>query len=946
MSLRATYDILVQFTEFRNIDLYHQGVYYLRAQIYIPGEGSKPNPTRGSLDKNKNKKKKKKRNSSKSSNDANNNGAANNNTGEVDDYEKKAVHEVRPKQIAIPHQFFSLPSKMTSSARGQHVTGSDKLKRPAAIDDVYSFYQTRGFLVQYVEEIMEINDGCVFRLQLPYPYKADSHNKNINPFLGIDLMWADVEEDDNGNIIGLKKNRFKPVARSEFELKGLFEFNNQKPLHHYTPLLFDDTHFCQTGIIVHSTLHNIKFRPHSDQEVMVRKQHRLLSVSQKRDEGDDVDNNDLDNSISNDDNISQNSSDVQQIANVAANNNNNNKNIPGNVNKSNKGSPNNSISTNRRSSSSSGGGGGNLRVSRTPSMGFLNETFTSFLFPCPPSIDIITDGSVYYTSPLQEHLIRANDLYERYVGPLLIAYKELLKFIKLVIENFFPQELHQKYPHLVSITENTVLLNDTNLKQIDDNSKKREEGEGGGDQDDDNNDAVKEKLFSSKIAMPSPNAITTAILQSMNIVAGEIAILWHQFIEIVPKAYRKIEVYLRSNWEKNATLYCKKAIVTQALRKKHLIDPPDLDATETHNHAAMQLREDKKYVKNAEDDNLLRIFDYGMFSKRDNGCILFKSTYDALKKSEYEKYMEEQQQQAASNNNKGDAADINDISLNMGGGNNNNANNTKLHVIVLQHGFQGSQYDMRLFRDYLTFLYPHFKYLIATSNQNDTDLSFEVMGGRLAKEIHRYISEQCGPQGKNLYRLSFVGHSIGSVIIRTALSNKIMGPYLTKCHSFVTLSSPHLGHMFSPNYINTGLWLMKRWKKSLALEQISLTDSRDYKSSFFYQLSTIGGLQHFKKKVLLVGSHSDTYSPYHSARIEMCRAALDDLTGAGGDYRRMLENIWKSVDPSKVEKVDVSFKFEKSNLDTVLGRAAHIKFLDSVELTAILCLAWREIWDD
>ena len=114
-------------------------------------------------------------------------------------------------------------------------------------------------------------------------------------------MWADVEEDDNGNIIGLKKNRFKPVARSEFELKGLFEFNNQKPLHHYTPLLFDDTHFCQTGIIVHSTLHNIKFRPHSDQEVMVRKQHRLLSVSQKRDEGDELDNNDVDNTINNDD---------------------------------------------------------------------------------------------------------------------------------------------------------------------------------------------------------------------------------------------------------------------------------------------------------------------------------------------------------------------------------------------------------------------------------------------------------------------------------------------------------------------------------------------------------------------------------------------------------------------------------------------------------------------
>ena len=81
---------------------------------------------------------------------------------------------------------------------------------------------------------------------------------------------------------------------------------------------------------------------------------------------------------------------------------------------------------------------------------------------------------------------------------------------------------------------------------------------------------------------------------------------------------------------------------------------------------------------------------------------------------------------------------MNDVDLSI-------ENKQRIHVVVLQHGFQGSQYDMRLFRDYLTFLFPHFKYLIATSNQNDTDLSFEIMGGRLAKEIQRYISDQCGP---------------------------------------------------------------------------------------------------------------------------------------------------------------------------------------------------------
>ena len=344
MSLRATYDILVQFTQFRNIDLYHQGVYYLRAQIYIPGEGAKPNPTRGSLDK---KKKKKKRNSSKSSTDLNN--SANNNGGK-DDYERKAVHEIRPKQIAIPHQYFSLPTKMTSTARGQHVSGSDKLKCPAAIDDVYSFYQTRGFLVQYVEEVMEINDGCVFRLQLPYPYKADN-----NPFLSIDLMWADVEEDDSGTIIGLKRNRFKPVARSVFELKGLFQFNEQKPLHHYTPLLFDDTHFCQTGIIIHSTLQNIKFRPQSDKEVMARKQHRLLSVTQKlTEEGDDA-GNDSDRSDAN-----KGGSNIQQMS-------NNNINTAQSTNTS-------PISSNNTNDAKIKNTSSRISQTNTPSMGFLNET--------------------------------------------------------------------------------------------------------------------------------------------------------------------------------------------------------------------------------------------------------------------------------------------------------------------------------------------------------------------------------------------------------------------------------------------------------------------------------------------------------------------------------------------------------------------------------------------
>ena len=130
-------------------------------------------------------------------------------------------------------------------------------------------------------------------------------------------------------------------------------------------------------------------------------------------------------------------------------------------------------------------------------------------------------------------------------------------------------------------------------------------------------------------------------------VAGEIALLWHQFIEIAPKSYSEMEIYLRKAW-KRMLPNTKKSIVTQALRKKHLVDPPDLDSTETNAHAAQQLREDGKYVNNSEDDELLRIFDHGMFSSRRNGCVLFRNTYDAPKKSEYQKYMEEEQASIAS----------------------------------------------------------------------------------------------------------------------------------------------------------------------------------------------------------------------------------------------------------------------------------------------------------
>ena len=883
-NVAAVLDVLVHFTEFRNVDLYHQGVYYLRAQVYVPGHGAKPTPSRGSLDKKKNKKKREERKAAKAA-------------GRKVPPEK--IHSIPPRQIAVPHQFFSCASKLTSTARGVFVSGSDKLSKPARINDMEGTFCTRAILVRYVEEIQQLNDGCTFRLQVDFPPDIST----FKPVLLVDLMWADVEEDNRGNVTNLKAEAaFRSVARAEFELRGTLRQDGRGGLHHYVPLLFDDTHFCQTGIIVHSVLHNLKFLPTVSKRLRSRKQKRLTSY-----------------------NAAASTSDAQSSDGATA-----------------KGSsPAPDGAAKGRENSEPVDAADEAASSVRNELSVQLNTFAAYLFPLPPSADPVFDGREYYNTATPENSMRADAFYVRYVEPLETSYNDLAAFLRHCTNHCFPQELHDSLPFLSHIPNLEPMFGEGS-KGLE--AKLRtgdpEDGKKKGDTSlsTESDGQPESRAFSSRIDTLTPNAIATAIMQRINGVAGQIAVLWHQLMEVMPRAYTEVELMLRVDWEKQAKAYCEMSVISQRLSRKHLIDPPDLDAAETHGVAAEQLRKDPKFapppgsLAEMKMHERLPVFDVGMFSRREVGCIFFKSQFGKKTVAEYDKFLKEES----------GAVDAGDIQLDEESG---KVVPSGYHVIVLQHGFQGSQFDMRLFRDFLTFLFPHYKYLIATSNQNDTDVNFEVMGERLAKEIAKYIEDKCGYGGRKMARLSFIGHSIGSVIVRTALQTKTMSPYLDKLHSFMTLSSPHAGHMFSPNYINTGLWLMKRWKKSLALEQVSLTDARDVPSSFMYGLSKSGGLSLFKKKVVLVSSHTDTYSPYHSARLEICRAAINDVSGNGQAYREMLEFVWKGVTASRVEKVDVSFKFEESGLDTLIGRAAHIRFLDSFELTASLCLIYRDLWD-
>ncbi len=48
---------------------------------------------------------------------------------------------------------------------------------------------------------------------------------------------------------------------------------------------------------------------------------------------------------------------------------------------------------------------------------------------------------------------------------------------------------------------------------------------------------------------------------------------------------------------------------------------------------------------------------------------------------------------------------------------------------------------------------------------------------------------------------SFVGHSLGGLIVRAAVASKAFIPHLTKLYTFISLGSPHLGYLYHDNSI-------------------------------------------------------------------------------------------------------------------------------------------------
>lgn len=71
-------------------------------------------------------------------------------------------------------------------------------------------------------------------------------------------------------------------------------------------------------------------------------------------------------------------------------------------------------------------------------------------------------------------------------------------------------------------------------------------------------------------------------------------------------------------------------------------------------------------------------------------------------------------------------------------------------------------------------------------------------------------------------------------------AESMMEPFLRYLYTYVSVSGPHLGYLYSSNSLfNSGLWLLKKLKGTQCIHQLTFTDDQDIQNTFIYKLCKV-----------------------------------------------------------------------------------------------------------
>ncbi|CAE7775090.1 FAM135A [Symbiodinium sp. CCMP2456] len=196
MSLCTVVELALQFESFRNVDLFHQGLYHLKTRLYRDDEG---------------------------------------------------------RALAFPYSYLKGPSMAMEPPKGKPRVDHHNLIPAHVNEEMYTF-STRSFLIRYCEEEVELGDVGQFRLEL-----SPSELERRNPLLlEVELMFADLTQHPSeplGDQPDVESAEFRCVSTQVLRLRGV-----ERGLHDFCPVVFDECHFCLLNLAVHSAVVDLRFR--------------------------------------------------------------------------------------------------------------------------------------------------------------------------------------------------------------------------------------------------------------------------------------------------------------------------------------------------------------------------------------------------------------------------------------------------------------------------------------------------------------------------------------------------------------------------------------------------------------------------------------------------------------------------------------------------------------
>jgi hypothetical protein len=237
--------------------------------------------------------------------------------------------------------------------------------------------------------------------------------------------------------------------------------------------------------------------------------------------------------------------------------------------------------------------------------------------------------------------------------------------------------------------------------------------------------------------------------------------------------------------------------------------------------------------------------------------------------------------------------------------------------------------------------------LVSKSNESNSEDSIAVQAKRLTKEVIDYIRVKVPSLLKDHLsgRISFIGHSLGGLVIRKALESDELQELQGKFHAYISLASPHLG----TNYADSSLVAqgMRWYAKCACVKELLLEDSNGLtltlqgKSghpithSLVYKLASNDVLAHFQK-VVFVSSPKDMYVPMYSARVCVCSKAETDPK-LFQIYKSMALNLVSQVHPNRLVRITIDNNVGSAmTVNYLIGRTAHLCYLDNSIVVELL----------